>query len=70
MGKMLPVPRLLQLLMLALPLLADSETEPLPYAPGDARLCLGREPGLLRFEVLPGTGWDNLQNKESANVVS
>lgn len=38
---------------------------------GDPRLC--RTEGSLepkyRFEVLPGVGWDNLQNKEMGRVI-
>ena len=36
---------------------------PSKYPVGDPRNCLqGEDKGLLRLEVLPGTGWDNLRN--------
>ena len=32
------------------------------YPVGDPRYCLANNKDLLRMEVLPGTGWDNLRN--------
>ncbi|KAJ8301570.1 hypothetical protein KUTeg_020557 [Tegillarca granosa] len=39
---------------------------------GSARYCfqLNKNKNLIRYEVLPGGGWDNLRNKEAGQVVS
>lgn len=40
------------------------------YPAGDPRRCYSpRNKGLLRLEVIPGGGWDNLRNKDGAMVM-
>lgn len=41
-----------------------------PFTPGDSKWCAFKMGGnVARFEVLPGLGWDNLQNKEAGMLV-
>ena len=50
--------------------LATSQPRPAVYQSGDVRYCLeSKNPDVERFEVLPGTGWDNLRNVEAGQVM-
>ncbi|XP_061178925.1 macrophage-expressed gene 1 protein-like [Saccostrea echinata] len=41
-----------------------------PFTPGDVKWCAWKMGGnVARFEVLPGLGWDNLQNKDAGMLV-
>ncbi|XP_060084843.1 macrophage-expressed gene 1 protein-like [Ylistrum balloti] len=54
---------------------ADEEkqnTGQITYSVGDPQRCLQRSfnKKLIRYEVLPGGGWDNLRNKHGGQVIS
>ena len=50
---------------------AEENNAPDSYPPGDARRCLGNSgQGVNILEVLPGLGWDNLQNTEAGMVLA
>ena len=42
----------------------------IPIIPGSARLCNTGNATILGFEVLPGSGWDNLVNENRGRIVS
>ena len=48
----------------------DGESSQVSNSPGDARRCFTQgDNSLLRLEVLPGGGWDNLRNKDAGMVM-
>ncbi|XP_060084847.1 macrophage-expressed gene 1 protein-like [Ylistrum balloti] len=54
---------------------SDEENGPnsgITYSVGDPQRCLQRSfnKKLIRYEVLPGGGWDNLRNKHGGQVIS
>lgn len=46
-----------------------SEDRANEYAVGDPRRCFVGDNKILRFEVIPGGGWDNLRNKGTGMIM-
>ena len=55
-------------LSLVLYVFAFNESSALKFPPGDPRNCPPMSAGMNRFEVLPGSGWDNLRNLHVGEV--
>ena len=43
-------------------LFGENDSSLAKFSPGDPRNCLLPK-GVFRFEVIPGSGWDNLRNQ-------